>query len=112
MLDFGALKQVPQEKQEAGSRLEDALPAGRWAERVKLALEGRKVPAASSEPSTRMDAPCSAFFSSELPKGLLSKRWGNDLRPQQLLVSSLLTKALKPKTLVKRKNGRKKEKKT
>lgn len=49
MLDFGALKQVPREKQEAGSRLEDALPAGRWAERVKLASEGRKVPAASSE---------------------------------------------------------------
>lgn len=49
-----------------------------------------------------LDAPLS-FFLISAPRGPLSKHWSNDLRPGQLLVACLLTKALKPKTLKKRK---------
>lgn len=64
-------------------------------------LEGRKVPAACWLPSTGQPLLSSLLI--RAPGGPLSKHRGNDLRPRQLLVSSLLTKALKPKTLKKRK---------
>lgn len=63
-------------------------------------LGGRKVPAASSA----LPPGCSSqLFLISAPRGPLSKHSSNDLRPRQLLVACLLTKALKPKTLKKRK---------
>ena len=60
------------------------------------------MPAASSVSWAQI--PCFSFLLICVPKGLLSKYQSNGLRPQQLLVSSLLTKALKPKTLRKERN--------
>lgn len=57
------------------------------------------MPADSLVPSTW--GPLLSSLHIYAPRGPLSKHWSNDLRPRQLLVSSLLTKELKPKPLKK-----------